>query len=387
MSTVQSRAHHDQTEITPDLARQFFKTIFSPYLKETARPAYIEVRGKREADEKMTFRRFYLSIDLLIKDMSTWSADRHYWFGVAPRWSDTKGTKKECLALTVLVTDLDYGTVGHKKKNRWQTREEAQAAIDAFPIDASIVVHTGGGFQVYWLLREPFGIENGNYTQVEAIMKGIGAVIGGDGGTQDVSRIFRIPGTFNIKTDEPRPVKIISYNPDLVYDLADFAHYADQARTQEQARQEAPPRDGPQTTNVDELNLPAWAKGLIRSGDASGYENDRSKRDHAVIGALKRAGCNLDTVEAIFQAHPIGDKYREKPTHGRAYLAASYEKVASTVGVGPEPSSKSQKRQEPVTEVEPPMAASIIPAWPDGVLTGAAGRFARAYIAYLETPA
>jgi hypothetical protein len=53
------------------------------------------------------------------------------------------------LALTVLFTDVDYGKIGHKKKNKWQTREEAQAAIDAFPINPSIVVHTDGGFQIY----------------------------------------------------------------------------------------------------------------------------------------------------------------------------------------------------------------------------------------------
>ena len=375
-------------EIKPNLARQFFETLFSAYLKEAARPAYIEVRGKRESDKDMTFRRFYLGIDLLIKDMSQWPADRHYWYGVALRWSDTQGKKEHCLVLTVIFTDVDYGTAGHKKKNRWETREEAQAAIDAFPIKPAIVVHTGGGFQLYWILSEPFGFENGNYAKVEATMKGIGLAIGGDDGTQDVSRIFRIPGTFNVKTNTPRPVEIVEFHPDRIYDLADFSHYADQVRQeQEQTRQEAPPRDGPQTTDIDALNIPGWVRGLIRTADSSGYGNDRSVRDHAVIGALVRAGCDLDTIEAIFREHPIGDKYREKSTHGRAYLAASYEKVASTVGVGPEPSPKSQKRQEPITEVEPPMAISIIPAWPDGLLTGAAGRFAQAYIAYLETPA
>ncbi len=181
-------------EFNPEQARQFLETIFSPYLKEATGPAYIEVRGKREADKDMTFRWFYRGIDLLIKDLGQWPVDHHYWYGVALRWSDTQGKKEHCVALTVIFTDVDYGSAGHKKKNRWQTREEAQAAIDAFPIRPSIVVHTGGGFQIYWILKEPFGLENGNCGQVEAIMKGIGAVIGGDDGTQDVSRIFRIPG-------------------------------------------------------------------------------------------------------------------------------------------------------------------------------------------------
>ena len=134
--TAQATAHETGAathKLNPDLARQFLETIFSPYLKKASKPLYIEVRGKRESDKEMTLRRFYLGIDLLIKDMNNWPADRHYWFGVALRWSDTKGTKKDCHALTVIFTDVDYGTIGHKKKNRWQTREEAQAAIDAFP--------------------------------------------------------------------------------------------------------------------------------------------------------------------------------------------------------------------------------------------------------------
>ena len=72
--TAQAADHQaDTAKLNTELARQFFETIFSPYLKETARPAYIEVRGKRESDMKLTFRRFYLGYDLLIKDMSTWS--------------------------------------------------------------------------------------------------------------------------------------------------------------------------------------------------------------------------------------------------------------------------------------------------------------------------
>lgn len=163
--TAQATAHQTDTakhKLNPDLARQFLETIFSPYLKKASRAVYIEVRGRRETDPpgKMPFRRFYLNIDLLIKDMHNWPTDLHYWFGVALRWSDTQGKKEHCHALTVIFTDVDYGSTGHKKKNRWQTREEAQAAIDAFPIKPSIVVHTGGGFQVYWLLSEPWGLEN-----------------------------------------------------------------------------------------------------------------------------------------------------------------------------------------------------------------------------------
>ena len=313
MNLSLAKPYGDRPQLNPELARQFFETLYSPYLKGATRPTYIEVRGKLEADKDITFRRFYLSIDLLIKDMGQWPTGRHYWFGVALRWSDTKGTKNECLALTTLFTDVDYGKAGHKKKNRWQTREEAQGALDDFPIIPSIIVHSGGGFQVYWILSKPFGIENGNHAQVEATMKGIGAAIGGDDGTQDVSRILRIPGTFNIKTDEPRPVEMISCDPGLVYDLADFAHYAAQVPD---PPLKAAPQDGPQTTNLDELKAPAWAKGLILTGDISGYDDDRSKRDHAVIGALKKRAAAWLPSRQFFRSTPSATNTGRKAGRG-----------------------------------------------------------------------
>ena len=52
--TAQATAHQTDTakhKLNPDLARQFLETIFSPYLKKASKPAYIEVRGKRESDQ------------------------------------------------------------------------------------------------------------------------------------------------------------------------------------------------------------------------------------------------------------------------------------------------------------------------------------------------
>ena len=98
-----------------------------------------------------------------------------------------------------LYSHVDYGQDGHKKKNKWQTKGEALATIKAFSLLPSILVHSGGGFQAYWLLREPLGLENGNYSHVEAIMKRLNLALGGDVGTQDISRILRLPGTLNMK--------------------------------------------------------------------------------------------------------------------------------------------------------------------------------------------
>ena len=117
---------------------------------------------------------------------------------------------------------------------------------------------------------------------------------------------------------------------------------------------------------MNKLKIPTWAKNLIEKGGLGGHPS-RSERDHAVIGALKKAGCNLDTIETIFANNPIGDKYAEKGNHGRAYLAKSFLKAKGK----PDPEGDQSPNQ-------------VI--WPEWVMSGAAGRFARAYAEYLETP-
>ena len=56
---------------------------------------------------------------------------------------------------------------------------------------------------------------------------------------------------------------------------------------------------GGQPQDLNKLKIPIWAKNLIEKGGLGGHPS-RSERDHAVIGALKKVGCNLDTIEAIF---------------------------------------------------------------------------------------
>ncbi len=327
-------------------ARQFLESLYGPHYSQATLLSYLEVRGRKETDPpgKMPFNRFYLGIDPLLKGMGQWERDRNYWIGIALRKSNKSGRKVDCLALPALFSDVDYGQEGHRKKNKWQTKEEALAAVKAFPLPPSILIHSGGGFQPYWLLKEPVGLENGNYAQVETIMKGLTLALGGDTGTQDVSRILRLPGTFNMKlAGNPRPVEIEWCEPDRLYSLADFAGYKAQARTQtckEKGRGGA--SASPQPPEINDLTVPAWAKTLILTGAKEGYPS-RSERDHAVIGELFRAGCDLDNIEAIFQTYCVGEKYREKGGNGRTYLQISIDKILSEA----QPLAEKQEPDEP----------------------------------------
>jgi hypothetical protein len=261
-----------QVDFDPTAARQFLETLYGPFYSQATCPSYLEVRGRRETDPpgKMPFNRFYLSIPSLLKNMERWGSDCNYWVGVALRRDKKGGKKADCLALTALFSDVDYGQEGHKKKNKWGTKEEALEAIQAFPLRPSILIHSGGGFQPYWLLSDHIGLENGNYAQIEAIMKGVTLARGGDVGTQDISRILRLPGTFNMKmADNPRPVEIIWCEPARIYALADFAEYeapANSSRERDKRRNNGGISNGPHSIDLNSLNLPGWVKTLVLSG-------------------------------------------------------------------------------------------------------------------------
>ena len=100
------------------------------------------------------------------------------------------------------------------------------AALDAFAkfITASqlpppsAIVNSGGGFHIYWISDQPLTLDewrpyaNGLW----ALKQKHGLVA--DPVTTDAARILRVPGTFNYKTQPPRPVKLRRLGQ--VYDFA-----------------------------------------------------------------------------------------------------------------------------------------------------------------------
>jgi P4 family phage/plasmid primase-like protien len=150
----------------------------------------------------------------------------------------------------------------------------------------SIVVNSGNGVHLYWLLTEPCLIDDGAdpppvfvewndgkdgkkrprkflkepgsgerlYLDVRAnvpeltskainiqdIIAGIASAIGGDH-TQDLSRLLRVPGTFNRKDERndraPVLCELVSCNTDLRYPLTEFAKFTDKSPQKTQRKQ------------------------------------------------------------------------------------------------------------------------------------------------------
>lgn len=135
--------------------------------------------------------------------------------------STRRGTKGECTALTALFADVDLLAPGHAAQNLPADPVDAirtvAAAVGAAP---SMVVHSGGGLHPYWLLEDPLLLDTAAARrEADEMLKALGARIEPafaargwhfDTQVQDLSRILRVPGTYNRKVPtEPRACYVL----------------------------------------------------------------------------------------------------------------------------------------------------------------------------------
>ncbi len=142
-------------------------------------------------------------------------------FGVAPRYRES-GTEKDVKILRCFWCDLDC-----KRKNRpdLPTKEEALKMIKKFKIAPSIIVDSGQGYHLYWLLSKSINIKNENAVlKLRGVLAGLSQALGGDVAGKDLSRCLRIPETLNFKSENPEglPVKIIKLDKNITYDIKEF---------------------------------------------------------------------------------------------------------------------------------------------------------------------
>jgi hypothetical protein len=127
------------------------------------------------------------------------------------------GTKAGVTRLWALWADLDV-------KDGY-TRESRIEQLLELPHHPSILVWTGGGWHSYFLLKKPAEGPK-ELDRAEYVMRRIAEGLGGDP-VHDRSRILRVPGTYNWKYGEPRPVVIEHSHPDLRYGLEELAEMAE----------------------------------------------------------------------------------------------------------------------------------------------------------------
>jgi len=183
------------------------------------------------------------------------SKTKDVYFGVglqkSPLGSSKRGEAAGVIAIPGLWADMDVAGPAHKSEKLPPSTADAVALAKRFPMQPTLIVHSGHGIQVYWSLKEPWVFENETERQAartlsdrfQATLKGYAAEQGWQiDSTSDLSRVLRVPGTWNRKLETAVPVVILEQNLERRYNRSEFEpHLAE-------ACQNEPERDQPDHT-------------------------------------------------------------------------------------------------------------------------------------------
>jgi len=275
-----------------DMDRGLLRAIFS----ELRTDEWIELRvltkrgpdGKRERVAQEV--NFFKDPDALLQAVHSIGKSNLCAFGVCPRSNKGMRNKDVSRALTLWV-DLDAKDLGSKAA--------AEKATRMTILPTSFVVDSGYGYHAYWLLE-------GGCTTEEAVKanKALLRAVGGGAGTHDPARILRVPGSWNLKGDEPVPCRVTRARPDIRYRLKDI---------------------------LAGLTVSAPIRRKILAG-AVDRGKSRSERDYAVIRVLLDAGMSVECMEVIYAEKPVGDKASEP--YGDQYLARTIAAAGKATRTG-----------------------------------------------------
>lgn len=150
---------------------------------------------------------------------------RDVWFGLAPRLerlaAGRRGGKDDCVGITCLWVDIDIAGPNHKDvAGVLPTLDQARELVRSFPLQPSIIVATGGGYHVYWLLDEMVTgtdasvlLERWAATWADRALERQVHV----DNVFDVARVLRMPGTLNHKNASDTPVDVVRFDTEVVY--------------------------------------------------------------------------------------------------------------------------------------------------------------------------
>lgn len=195
--------------------KEFLDALFSDYFRE--RGGFIMVRSERTLDHK-TSTRYFPNVEILAKE--AYAEDQNVFFGVAPR-ENMRPDKTHVRYVTALWAGLDLGPEGYSgSDNFFNGPALAAKAVRSFPLPPSIIVESGWGMHLYWLLDGIMTV-----TDVDWVERQLARINDYFQCKSDVpiDSVLRLPETYNCKISEGSTACEIKYlNPEFRYAPSDF---------------------------------------------------------------------------------------------------------------------------------------------------------------------
>ncbi len=143
-----------------------------------------------------------------------------FFFGTCPR-EKMKPGKEHIRYITAIWAGLDIGPDGYSGKERhFASEKQAHAALKDFPLEPSIVVRSGRGIHLYWLLQDTEPLED--IGRVEGMLRRISDYFQCKSEVA-IDGALRLPGTANAKDPvQTRRCYVEQMNAKQRYGLDDF---------------------------------------------------------------------------------------------------------------------------------------------------------------------
>ena len=227
------------------------------------------------------------------------------------RPEDKKAERKNIAAVEYLHVDLDP-RAGEPLEEEHDRIERLLANLPTGIPQPTVVIFSGGGYNLLWKLEDPIEI-NGNVETAEEVKLynlRLESVLGGDN-CHNIDRILRLPGTTNWPNAKkrkrgrtPTESKIVSFQPELVYPIASFQkahlvskHAGPKPKIEVSGNIARIPED-----KLDTLGVDLRVQNLILHGkdpDEPHRYASRSEALFAVVIALVRAGRTDEEIYAL----------------------------------------------------------------------------------------
>jgi len=275
-------------------------------------------------DKKSILTKAFKEDDL--EQMGAWidqyNGRRNIYFNVNPSriLMDKKSERANVEALSWLHVDIDPRVGEDHEKERVRALGLLQAPPKGIP-EPTVIIDSGGGYQGFWALSQPFPISGKpeQYEEAARYNKQLEIIFHADN-CHNVDRIMRLPGTVNVpdkrKAEKGRVkalAKLVSFNDEAVYPLTDFKQCAAATQITGGGSLASAPRNNvelkttvPRLDTVDDLNewnVPDRIKVIVVNGrdpdNLKTKDDSRSAWLFDCLCGLARAKVPDETIMAI----------------------------------------------------------------------------------------
>ena len=294
-----AQANEPQKKSGAEIAANFIARLFGPASEQRVYLASLPNKedGKGEPGERHVITRELPDIE---RFMRKWDRPkRALYFCVATVQSDARRRAKDTIAEIILLhAEIDFKSVD-------LAPDAIMRKLGELRLLPTIVIASGHGSHVYWLLREAILATPETIERVEAVLRQLCDHVGGDSACSEVSRLMRLPGSHNTKDGDWLDVTVLIDRPNLCYELDEIEEWLGEVAPLIRRKGEAPIEDNPWLAVAGQFGIKPpidVEQRLAAMRYGGGGDSSVHQTQISVTAALLTRGHPLDEVVATVLA-------------------------------------------------------------------------------------